>query len=139
MSDKKIRVYNPNKFDVGIRLLNGTEQNVRHGSFTMLTQDDIDYIASISKVFSKAYLRVETTEEPEVLENLGINKDEEPNFMDDIDIKKKLALSVNKLGAWLDTIEDKVLLHRIADIAKENDIPASKMKLIAAKVPEVDD
>ena len=59
--------------------------------------------------------------------------------MDDIDIKKKLALSVNKLGAWLDTIEDKVLLHRIADIAKENDIPASKMKLIAAKVPEVDD
>ena len=139
MSDKKLRVYNPNKFDVGIRLLNGTEQNVRHGSFTMLTQDDIDYIASISKVFSKAYLRVETTEEPEVLENLGINKDEEPNFMDDIDIKKKLALSVNKLGAWLDTIEDKVLLHRIADIAKENDIPASKMKLIAAKVPEVDD
>lgn len=139
MSDKKIRVYNPNKFDVGIRLLNGTEQNVRHGSFTMLTQDDIDYIASISKVFSKAYLRVETAEEPEVLENLGINKDEEPNFMDDIDIKKKLALSVNKLGAWLDTIEDKVLLHRIADIAKENDIPASKMKLIAAKVPEVDD
>ena len=139
MSDKKIRVYNPNKFDVGIRLLNGTEQNVRHGSFTMLTQDDIDYIASMSKVFSKAHLRVEATEEKEVLESLGINKDEDPNFMDDIDIKKKLALSVNKLGAWLDTIEDKVLLHRIADIAKENDIPASKMKLIAAKVPEVDD
>lgn len=139
MSDKKIRVYNPNKFDVGIRLLNGMEQNVRHGSFVMLTQDDIDYIASVSKVFSKARLRVEAAEEKEVLESLGINKDEDPNFMDDIDIKKKLALSVNKLGAWLDTIEDKALLHRIADIAKENDIPASKMKLIAAKVPEVDD
>lgn len=139
MSDKRIRVYNPNKFDVGIMLLNGREQNVPHGSFVMLTQDDIDYIASLSKVFSKGYLRVEAAEEQEVLENLGINKEEEPNFMDDVDIKKKLALSAAKLGAWLDTIEDKVLLHRIADIAKENDIPASKMKLIAAKVPEVDD
>ena len=139
MEEKRIKVYNYNKFPVGIKLDNGREQNIAPGSFAKLTQDDIDYLATISRVFSGGYLRIDPAQEDEILDQIGIVKEDNPNFMDDAEIKKKLALSAAKLGAWLADIDDKLLLDRILHMAKDMDIAASKMKVIMAKMPNAEE
>ncbi len=139
MEEKRIKVYNYNRFPVGVKLENGREQTVAPGSFVKMTQDDIDYLSTISRVFSGGYLRVEADAEEEVLEQIGISKDDNPNFMTDDEIKKKLAMGAPKVKAWLADIEDKLFLSRVGEIAKEMDIPASKMNVVAAKVPNLDE
>lgn len=139
MEEKRIKVYNYNRFPVGIKLENGHEQTVAPGSFARLTQDDIDYLSTISRIFSGGYLRVEAAEEDAVLEQIGVVKEDNPNFMDDAEIKKKLAMSAAKITAWLADIEDKLFLNRVYEIAKEMDIATSKMKIISAKVPNMDE
>jgi len=139
MEEKRFKVYNYNRFPVGVKLENGHEQTVAPGSFVKMTQDDVDYLSTISRVFSGGYLRVEADVEDEVLEQIGIVKEDNPNFMDDAEIKKKLAMSAAKINAWLADIEDKLFLNRVYEIAKEMDVSASKMKIISAKVPNMDE
>lgn len=139
MEEKRIKVYNYNRFPVGVKLENGREQTVAPGSFVKMTQDDIDYLSTISRIFSGGYLRVEAAEEDAVLEQIGVVKEDNPNFMDDAEIKKKLAMSAAKITAWLADIDDKLFLNRVYEIAKEMDIATSKMKIISAKVPNMDE
>lgn len=139
MEEKRFKVYNYNRFPVGVKLENGHEQTVAPGSFIKMTQDDIDYLSTISRVFSGGYLRVEAEKEDEVLDQIGIVKEDNPNFMSDAEIKKKLAMSAAKISAWLADIDDKLFLSRVFETAKEMDIAASKMKIIAAKVPNLDE
>lgn len=139
MTEKKIRVINPNRFDVGIRLFDTREMNIRAGSFVMLTETDIEYLASICSLFSEGVLRIEAAEEDEILENLGISKEDNTNFMSDDEIKKKLGQSVQKLKLWLADIDDEVALHRIGEIAKAMDLPSSKMKVVVEKIPDAEE
>lgn len=134
-----IRVYNHNKFDVGVKTFDNKEHNIKPGSFIPLTEDDIAYISSISTLFSRGILRVEDAKEQEVLEAVGVVKEDNTNFMDDNDIKKKLGMSAAKIEAWLKDIDDQVLLHRIADIAKGIDLANSKMKVILARIPSAEE
>lgn len=135
MADK-IRVMNMQKFDVGIVTQdkpNGL--NIKPGSFAMLSQDDVDYIMTISALFQKGILRIEAPIEKEIMQAVGIDVDKDPNFIDNEEIKKKLAGTAKSIEKWLDTIQEEYVLDRIYDIAMDMNLNMSKIKVLQAKMP----
>ena len=44
----KIRVYNDRKYDIGLILQSGMERVIHPGTFTPMTQDEIEYCASLA-------------------------------------------------------------------------------------------
>lgn len=135
MADK-IRVINPQKFDVGVVTQDKPiGMNIKAGGFIMLTQDDIDYIMSISTLFQRGFLRIEETKAAEIMEGVGIDMNTDPNFIDDEDIRKKLSGTTKNVEKWLDDIHEEYILDRIYDIAKDMNLNMNKIKVLQAKMP----
>ena len=99
-----------------------------------MTQDDIEYIMSRSNLFQKGYLREQ--EGSTVVADYGIDTVNDPNFLDDETLKKKLTMSAKKLGEWLDTVTAEHTLDRIYDAAMNMDLPMTKLKVLSEKMPE---
>lgn len=136
---EKIKVYNKMKFNIGIKTPeNQNGINIRPGSFTVLDENDIEYLMSTCTLLQRGWLQVEEKHEPEVLEKLGIEKAEAAAFMTDEEIQKKLGGNIKAMEKWLNGIDDPVELNRIADIAVEQNLSLGKIKLIQAKVPNRD-
>lgn len=52
------RVRNDNKFDVGVKLMDGVRSmNIKAKSFTLMSPEDIQWISSISPIFERGILR----------------------------------------------------------------------------------
>ena len=103
MSDR-IRVRNTKAFNVGIVTPDKPYgQNIAPGAFTILNQDEVDYLIGTSTLFQKGILVVEGEKQEEMLETLGVNKENNANFMSDEDIKKKLSGNVNQIKKWLNS------------------------------------
>ena len=139
MTDK-IRVYNDRPYDIGVILLNGQNINIKSGSFTMLSEDDIAFIESQclynKKLFGTGKLRMDKVTE-EKADEIGIVKSEE-NFHISIDeIEKKLLGNIANMKKCLATIEDKSYLFEIYTIAKALDLSTSKMKALKELLPEL--
>lgn len=135
MADK-IRVINPQKFDVGVITQDKPiGMNIKAGGFIMLTQDDIDYIMSISTLFQRGFLRIEETKAAEIMESVGIDVNTDPNFIDDEDIRKKLNGTAKNIEKWLNDIHEEYILDRIFDVAKDMNLNMSKIKVLQAKMP----
>ena len=136
MSDK-IRLRNPQKFNVGIvtnEKIHG--QNIAPGAFTICTRDEIDYLMSTSKLLQKGVLIVEGEEKEEVLESMGIDTENNANFMSDEDIKKKLSGNANTLKKWLDTVEaEPYVLQKIAEIASGMNLSMNKVQVLQDRIP----
>ena len=58
---EKIRVHNPRKFAIGLTLANGTERTVLPGSYTLLSKEDIEHLASFAPALfqDEKLLRIE--------------------------------------------------------------------------------
>lgn len=135
MADK-IRVINPQKFDVGVVTQDKPiGMNIKAGGFIMLTQDDIDYIMSISTLFQRGFLRIEETKAAEIMESVGIDVNTDPNFIDDEDIRKKLNGTAKNIEKWLNDIHEEYILDRIFDVAKDMNLNMGKIKVLQAKMP----
>jgi hypothetical protein len=139
LSDK-LRVYNDRPYDIGAVLLNGQSVNIKSGSFTLLSEDDIAFIESQcaynKKLFGTGKLRIDKATE-EKIDEIGIVKSEE-NFHISIDeIEKKLLGGIANLKKWLATIQDKAYLFEIYTIAKSLDLSTSKMKALKDILPEL--
>lgn len=133
---EKIRVINPQKFDVGVITQDKPiGMNIKAGGFIMLTQDDIDYIMSISTLFQRGFLRIEETKAVEIMESVGIDVNTDPNFIDDEDIRKKLNGTAKNIEKWLNDIHEEYILDRIFDVAKDMNLNMSKIKVLQAKMP----
>lgn len=136
MADK-IRVINPQKFDVGVTTQDKPMgMNIKSGGFVMLTQDDIDYIMSISTLFQRGFLRIEETKAAEIMESAGIDVNTDLNFIDDEDIKKKLNGTAKTIEKWIGDIHEEYILDRIYDVAKDMNLNMSKIKVLQAKMPD---
>ena len=134
---EKIRLRNPQRFSVGIitdEKPNG--MNILPGAFTMVTQDEIDYLMATSTLLSKGILRVEGAKKEEVLQTMGIEEEDNANFMSDEDIRKKLSMNANQLKKWLsnDDIEPYVL-NKIAEIADTMNLSANKLQVLKDRIP----
>lgn len=135
MADK-IRVINPQKFDVGVVTQDKPiGLNIKAGGFVMLTQDDIDYIMSISSLFQRGFLRIEETKAAEIFESVGIDIKNDPNFIDDEDIRKKLGGTAKSIEKWLSTVNEEHILDRVFDVAQDMNLNMSKIKVLQAKMP----
>ena len=140
--DKKFRVYNRCKYDIGVNLLSGQQANISAGNFIRLSVDDILHIEGTSKrkIFSaKMLVAVDDNNNDIDLETLGGYPDSyaTPHLNDD-EIEDKLSKSVKAMSAWLNTIEEPEELHAIFEVAKRMDLTASKLKVLQAKMPTKD-
>ena len=133
---ERVKVFNNNKFNVGVSLLDRPlGMNINAGSFAYMTEDDIAYNMSINTLFQRGLLRVEEKAQ-DVLAVNGIDVTTDPNFVDDEDIRKKLALSAKKLEEWLDTVEEGYILDRIYDVAMNENLNMTKLRILQKKMPD---
>ena len=140
--DKKFRVFNRCKYDIGVNLLSGQQANITAGNFIRLSVDDILHIEGTSKrkVFSsKMLVAVDDSNKDIAFEDLGGYPDlnATPHLSDE-EIREKLNKSAKVIGAWLDSIEEPEELHAIFEVAKSMDLQASKLKILQAKMPTKD-
>lgn len=120
--------------------MNGMQYNIKAGSFQMLSAMDIQYIESIcnnTKYFaSKMLVAVDKDGKDVDFEKIGIYVEEDtPVHMNDNEISALLRKSAKQIEAGLSDIEDPAELHAIYMVAKDMDLPASKLKVLKAKIP----
>lgn len=140
MMEESYRVYNRCKHDIGVVQMNGLQSNIKAGSFKMMSAMDIQYIESIcndTKFFaSKMLVAVDKDGKDVDFEKIGIYVDEDTQVhMNDDEITAQLRKSVKQIEAGLQHIEDPAELHAIYMVAKNMDLPASKLKILKAKIP----
>ena len=136
--NERIRVKNTKKFNVGIVTPDKQYgQNIAPGAFTILNQDEIDYLIGTCTLFQRGILQIEGEQKNEILEALGVEKENNANFMSDEDIKKKLMMNANQLKKWLDSTEaEPYVLNRIAEIASEMNLSMNKIQILKDKIPK---
>ena len=136
--DERIRLRNPQKFNVGIITIDKPYGlNIAPGAFAIVSKDDVDYLSATCTLLQRGVLRVEGEKKDELNEQMGIETENNANFMSDEDIKKKLSGNANQLKKWLEggKIEPYVL-NKIADIAKEMNLSANKLAVLKEKLPD---
>ena len=135
--NERIRLRNPQKFNVGIITPDKPHGlNIAPGAFTIVSQDDLDYLMGTSQLLRKGILQVDGEKSEEVIGNLGIEKENNANFMSDEDIKKKLSMNANQLKKWLDSTEaEPYVLNKIAEIASTMNLSMNKIQVLQEKVP----
>jgi hypothetical protein len=125
----KVKVFNKNKFDVGIKLINPVrEQNIRAGSFTIIDEDDIYYLNSICGLFRDGSLCVE---EKPILETMGFVEDN-PNVISDAEIEDLLKGNFLKMKKQLSEINEAHVKNNIYHIALKNasNLSGGKLKFL---------
>ena len=136
---KKIRLRNPQQFNVGIITIDKPYGlNIAPGAFTIVSKDDIDYLMATSTLLQKGILRVEGEQKEEVLEQIGVKEEDNANFMSDEDIKKKLSGNVTQLRKWLDGDIEPYVMEKIAEIADGMNLNANKLQVLKEKIPNHD-
>lgn len=132
---EKIRVYNPRKFAIGLTLANGTERTVLPGSFTLLSKEDIEHLASFAPALfqNEKLLRVE---DRSLTAELGFIDSTDKPVLDEEEIRRCLSQRVSQVKTWLDGIDEAFLLDAICDVASTMDLPASKLQLLQERMPE---
>lgn len=140
MMEEMYRVNNRCKHDIGVCQMNGMQYNIKAGSFQMLSAMDIQYIESIcnnTKYFaSKMLVAVDKDGKDVDFEKIGIYVEEDtPVHMNDNEISALLRKSAKQIEAGLSDIDDPAELHAIYMVAKDMDLPASKLKVLKAKIP----
>ena len=137
---EKMRLNNPNDFAVGI--ITPEKQygvNIQPHAFTMVTQDEVDYLMATSTLLADGVLRLAGDKQKELADTLGISMDDNANFMNDEDIKKKLSGNANQLRKWLESDEIKpYVLDKIATIAKTMNLSMNKIQVLQDKLPDYD-
>lgn len=140
MGQDRIRLMNPQKFNVGIITIDKPYGiNIAPGAFTIVTKDDLDYLMATSGLIRDGILRVQGEMQEEVLQSIGVEKEDNANFMDEEEIKRKLSGNANQLRKWLESGDIKpFVMEKIADIAKEMNLSMNKIKVLQEKMPEYD-
>ena len=113
--------------------MDGRRYNIKSGSFMMMTEDDIHYLTTISKLFQRGILTIDPAEEefiqsnPCLVEGLTYLPDDEM-------IKDYLTGNIKHLQSWLDTVTDPIALDRVYDVVETLDLPESKMRILRQKL-----
>lgn len=135
--NERIRVRNTKQFNVGVITPDKPYgQNIAPGAFTIMNQDEVDYLIGTSTLFQRGILQVEGEQKQEVLETLGIDKESNANFMSDEDIKKKLSMNAAQLKKWLESTEaEPYVLNRICELASGMNLSMNKIQILKDKIP----
>ena len=90
-------------------------------------------------ILQNGVLQLAGEKQKELAATMGVEMENNANFMSDEDIKKKLSGNANQLKKWLssDDIQPYVL-DKIATIAKGMNLSANKLQVLREKMPEYD-
>lgn len=130
MQSKKVKVINPYKSAVGLRLMDGMREVLVHPKgFIMIDSEEIFYINNMSGIFSKRKLLVQ---DDEVNMELGLmSEDVDVTGMTDEQIEKMLKGNIMSMKKQISGIKDKQVIDRVIEVAKQiNDLAAGKLKII---------
>ncbi|AJA41337.1 hypothetical protein AXJ14_gp018 [Geobacillus virus E3] len=124
----KYKVFNNNRFNVGIRFENEANREIliKPNSFVLMSEDDILYVDTVSKLFSKGILYVE---DEELMIKMGY-MEKNPNTISEDEIRKILKMPNNKMKEALSKLDAKHAIDKVIAVAKESDLPQSKLKII---------
>ena len=138
--EERIRLYNPHKFNVGIITPDKPHGlNIVPGGFAIVNRDELDYLMATTTVIANGVLQVQGEEKVRVQEALGMDIENNANFMSDEDIRKKLSMNANQLKKWLasDDIQPYVL-DKIAEIARGMNLTMNKIQILQERIPKFD-
>ena len=142
--DIRYRVFNRCNHDIGIYVSNGQQSlNIKAGGFVMLSVNDILYVESIcndKKFFSsKMLVAVDNDGKDLTLEEIGGFTDGSSQVHHSLDeIQENLNKSLAAFKEWIAGIDDPVEIHEIWTVGEQMDLPASKLKVLKAKMPNKD-
>jgi len=129
--DKKYKVHNRNKYEVGIQFMEPTKQmNVRPGSFVLMSEEEISFLHSISTTFSDKELSID---EIEIRENiLGFTAGEKMSLSDK-EIITILNSPLPKMKKELELITEDSFKFLIYEEAKKlySELTGAKIEFIA--------
>lgn len=134
---ERVRITNTSIHDVGLVAQNGIEYNIRPGAFISLPKDDAEYMVAIApRLFAAkdraGELRIDNEE---LARDLNIAAPGDPSPADDVVVKKGLSGTVNQVKKYVSEIEDPMLIDAVCRMAKELDLPQSKMRVIKEAFP----
>jgi hypothetical protein len=126
---EKIKIKNPNKHMVGIRLMDGVrELAVPPGASILIDKDEVYFLNSFCKLFSKKHLVIEDNS---INEELGYAVKTVDSFTDQ-EFETLLKGSISKIKKELEGIEEKHITDRVIAVAKNiDDIAQNKLKFLA--------
>ena len=134
---EKMRLNNPHEFAVGIITPEKPYGvNILPHAFTMVTQDEVDYLMATSTLLQDGALQLAGEKQKELAGNMGIEMENNANFMSEEDIKKKLSGNANQLRKWLASDDIKpYVIDKIAQIAKGMNLSMNKIQVLQEKLP----
>ena len=122
------KVLNDNPFNVGIKFENeaNREINIRPKSFVMMSENDILYVDSVSKLFRNGVL---TSENEDIMVKMGY-VEKNANAISHEEIEKLFKLSAVKMKPELEKITAKHAIDKVVEAAKQSDLATSKLNVI---------
>lgn len=128
MSDRKVKVINPNSYKVGLKSMDGLREYVVHeNSFIMLDENEIYYINNMSRIFSKKHLIID---DERINQDLGYTEKNVAVLGAD-EITKMLKGTVASIKKELEGITEKHLIDKVISVAKTiEDLPKNKITLL---------
>lgn len=124
----KFKVFNNNDFTVGIRYEDSNrEQNIMPNSRIMMEEDDIFYVDSVSKLFSKGVIFIQ---DQGMLENMGYSEPS-PNSISETEIKDILKMGNAKMKNELKKLDADHAISKVIKVAREDgELTQTKQKII---------
>ena len=131
---KKVKLYNRNKFDVGVKFINPIrEQNVKAGSFTIVEEDDVYYLNTTCNLIRRGMLTLDE-KETEIINNLGFADDAVKVISKtDAEIEAILRGNITKMKNELSVITEAFMKDAVYQIAKgiSDELNGNKLKYLA--------
>jgi hypothetical protein len=133
----KVKISNPNKFRVGLKLMDGVKEVVVHPKkkgtkddpFIMLDSDEVYFINNMSSIFQRKMLIVH---DDEVNQNLGLDTKDDVAFLSNDEIEEILKGNFLAMKKKFTDVKDRHLINRIIDVAKGiDDLAQGKIKFLA--------
>lgn len=138
------RVYNKCQFYIGVKDANRQPIAIAPGDFAIMTARDIAHTENSctnEKFFAKKMLVPYDENGKEVsismIGNGNMKEDDRPHLSRE-EVEVVLKGNIKKLESYLNGITDPAEIYQIVEIAKEMDLSASKLKLLAQKSPNAD-
>ena len=134
--NERVRVNNVTPYAIGLKSQNGIEYNIRSHAFVMMHRDDVEYNMAIApKLFSSPVQLV--VEDQGLNEIVGVDPMME-NSCDKVEIEKILKGSASKIDAWLSENNYPHVVETVFEVAKDMDLPSSKVKVLQKYMPNRD-
>lgn len=131
---RMIKVSNPNRFRVGLKLMDGVKEvfvekkkpGTKEDPFIWIDEDEVYFINNMCSIFQRKMLIIH---DEEVNRNLGLNVEDDVGFLSDEQIKEILTGNFLTMKKKFSDIKDKHLINRIIANAREiEDLAMGKVK-----------